>query len=215
MGAFVGAALAGLNALSGAFGSKKQTSTTNSSTTPIYDEPAASMRSWLINSYGDLMGGQPKFEENYKMGGVSNIQKSSNILDRSISDMLAARGLGRTTAGGSTMLDTGYRSGKDIADFLTQVPLTMDKRRQDILGQAGSFLSSMPTGSRSTSTTTGNIAPSSPFAGALEGGASGIGAYLGQYAAQQNFSKLLKSMKPTSGGMFSQPTSAEDYWAEP
>lgn len=204
MGAWVGAALTGLGALGSLFGPKKSTSTTNynSTSTPNLLPQDQLLMDNLTKKYGDLINGagSGEFERAYTTGGLKNINTASQRSQQAIMDMLTARGLGRTTAGGVTAGEASMNGANQTANFLNSVPLIMDQRLQAILQQAGGYEASIPKGSTvsgsQTFTGVGN-APTSPIAGLISGGAQGAATVLGQYNATQNFLNSLKNLFPT------------------
>lgn len=207
MGAFIAPIVAGLGALTGLFGQKKTTTnqTTNSSTTPVYDPATQSFKDQLMSAFSGETSPSAlaQFANNYTTAGVKNIQTGANTAENSIADVLAARGIGRTTAGAQGVGDTTQSEAGNLSTFLNQAPLLLDQRTQGLLSAAGGFLSSLPVGSSTTSNTTGTnvVAPASPVAGLVQGGASTYAGLLGQQSAQNSLANILKSINaPTTVG---------------
>lgn len=232
MGAWVGAALTGLGALSGLFAPKKTTTdqSFNNTSTPVYDPTNLAFRNQLISQWSNLAGGagSGQFQQGYTTGGLNNINKTSQQAQQSISDMLTARGLGRTTAGAGTLGDVSLSQANQTAQFLNNVPLVMDQRMQQILAGASGYQAALPVGqnqqgSSHTVTTGPGAGTGSPLAGGIMGGSAGLATYLGQINANNNFAAMLKAMGMGGGGPGATPSyspvgpvnpySAEDNWA--
>jgi hypothetical protein len=199
MGGFAPLALTGLSALAGLFGSKKQTSTTNSdsTTTPEYDPQTLALKNLLTNQYSSTINTLPAWNTSYETGGLKSIVDSSANAAQAARDALAARGIARTTAGANSVADQSYQQGKNISSFLTNAPIVEDTHRDTELGGAAGFLSSLPIATHTVgnSTTEGTAGPTSPLAGFASGGAEGLAGWLGQYTAQKNLGNILKSLK--------------------
>lgn len=201
MSAWLGAALAGLSGLSGLI-PKKQVSTTSTdqTTLPTYDPASLSFRDMLMRMFTENIKGDNTFGDNLRTEGLQNIGNTSNLAARSFGDILSSRGINRTTAGSSALGDVSYKSGRDISAFLNHLPLLLDQRKQDLLSGAGSFFSSLPTGSRVTGTSRTEGTVPGGFSGLLQGGSEGLATYLGQLNAQKNLSKILDSWKNANSG---------------
>lgn len=202
--AAIGLALTGLGALGGLFPRKQISDTTSSSTTtPNYDPQNLALRNQLLDLYQKRTSGEgaAAFQNSYTMGGLSNLRRTAATNQQSVSDMLTARGIGRTTAGGSALADTSYRSGGDFASFLNNIPMIMDQRQAANLAAAGGYQASLPVGSTTSgsSHTVGSVSGGIP--GALYGGSSALGGYLGAISAQQAFANALKGVGSPGSGM--------------
>lgn len=188
----IGLALSLLGGIGGLFGKSKQTSDTNSTTTtnPNYDPKTAAFRDFLLNSYQNNLSSLPS-QNQYQDMGLKNILHSSENVNSGVGDILASRGLSRTTGGGSTAFDTSYKQGGNVSDFLTNSPFTYQQNIAPALSSGAAFLSSLPIGTTQTSNshTVGTGGPSSPAAGFLSGGAQGLATYLGQQNAFNNWQK--------------------------
>lgn len=201
MSAWVGAALTGLSALSGLI-PHKQVSTTNTdqTTTPTYDPATATFRDKLLRLFSENLDGDQGFGAALKTGGLTNIRDTAGLADTNVGNLLTSRGINRTTAGGSALTDSNYRSAHDVSTYLNQLPIILDQRKQALLSGAGSFLSSLPTGSHTTGTSRTEGTVPGGFAGAVQGGTQGLAGYLGQLSAQQNWLKVLGKAGGGGGG---------------
>lgn len=211
MGAFIAPIIAGLSALTGGLSKQKQTSDTNSTstTTPNYDPATAAFKNLLLGLYTKNLNNLPS-QDQFTTAGVKNLTDSSDAAQSGLSDILASRGLSRTTAGGSSAFDTSYKQGQGISNFLTNAPFNYQTAIQPELSGGSAFLSSLPLGTTTTgsSHTVGTGGPSSPVAGAITGGASGLAGYLGQIQAQNSLGNILKSLGQNSsrgGSILGQP----------
>lgn len=190
---WIGPVLTGVSALAGLFGGKKQqNATVDKTVNPVYDDKQLSMRNYLMDAFTNNLQNDQGFGDAYKTTGLSNIANTYARSSNAVGDILSSRGIGRTTAGANALTDTTYRAGGAISNFLNNLPIVLDQRRQGLLQNAGNFFSSLPTGSHTTgydntSQTTGGGA-----SGLIGGGASGLAAWLGALQAQNTLGKLLK-----------------------
>lgn len=201
MATWVTAALGGLSALGGLFGSKKTTTDSTNTITPKLTPGQTGLQNNVIGGWNQLLNGSGdgSFQDAYTTGGLKNINTSQNNAQQAIMDMLTARGLGRTSAGAGTLGDVSLSGASQTANFLNSVPMIMDARRQAILAGSGGFSNAMPVGQTQNlhSVSTGP-APTSPLAGAISGLSQGLATGLGQYNAQQSFADMLKQMYPAT-----------------
>lgn len=200
--AAIPAILSGAGFLSGLFGGKsKQSGTINQTTTntPSFDPLAGGFRDFLINQFQSNLKDNPQFDQNYINSGVKNIQKSTASANDALNSLLESRGLTRTTAGANLGGEQAYRAGSQISDFLTQAPLTLDQRRQQLLQNAGGFFATLPYSTSQTTTgkTTGNYTGGGVGAG-ISQGAQGLAAYLGQLSAMKNLKGILGGGGPST-----------------
>jgi len=195
----IGGLLSALGGLGGAF-AKPQTSdtTSNSSTTPQYDPQNLALRNQLLQLYADRTSGKgaTDFQNSYTLGGLNNLRRTAGVNQQAVSDMLTARGIGRTTAGGSALADTSYRTGSGFADFLNNIPMIMDQRQAANLSAAGGYQASLPVGSNTTGTSHTVGLTGGGIGGAIQGVASTAAGYMGAVQAQNSFDKILKGMYP-------------------
>jgi hypothetical protein len=198
------ALLTGASFLGGLFGGKsKNSGTINQTTTntPTYDPLAGGFRDYLINQFQNNLQDNPQFDSSYIAGGVKNIQRSTGVANDALQSLLESRGLARTTAGASLGGEQAYRAGSQISDFLTQAPLTLDQRRQQLLTNAGGFFSTLPYSTSQTTTgkTTGNYTGGGVGQG-ISHGAQDLAAFLGQMSAMKNLQKILDGSGGPAGG---------------
>lgn len=202
MGAFIMPILAGLSGLAGAFGSKKQVSdtTSNSTTTPNYDPATLAFKNQLMNLFTNNLNNLPT-QSQFQTAGLKNIQEQSGNAQSGLEDILAAHGLSRTTAGGTSAFDTSYKEGQGVSNFLTNAPFNYQSAIQPTLSNASGFLSSLPIGTTTngTSHTVGTGGATSPLAGGIVSGASTLAGFLGQQQAQNSLGNILKTLGQSNG----------------
>lgn len=196
MGFAIPALLTGASFLGGLFGNKQKNSGTIDQTTtntPTYDPLAGGFRDFLISQFQNNLQDNPQFDQNYINSGVKNIQRSTGVANDALQSLLESKGLTRTTAGANLGGEQAYRAGSQISDFLTQAPLTLDQRRQQLLQNAGGFFATLPysTSQHTVGKTTGNYTAGGGLSGGISGGAQGLAAYLGQLSAMNNLKKIL------------------------
>lgn len=194
MGAWVGAALAGLSSLGGLFGKQKSTTDSTTTSTPTYDPTNQAFRDQLIKAFESNISSNNGFDKAYTDSGIQNIQRNAQTGFNSLGDVLSSRGIGRTTAGANVAAQGSYNAGNQLSQFLNNAPLVLDQRRQQILGAAGGYQSSLPVGSTQVAHSTTVGGPSSPGAGFVQGGAQGLAGWLGQLSAQSSLGNILKSI---------------------
>lgn len=182
-----------LSGLGGAFGKQKQVSDTTNTTTPNYDPASLAFKNFLLQKFTDLSAGQPAWNKAYEASGLQNILRSAQVSGTAANDILAARGLNRTTAGANSIMDQSQQQGRSVSGFLNQAPIVEQQQNLNNLNAGGSFLSSLPVGSTNISHTVGTGGPSSPVTGFIGGGAQGLAAALGQKTANDSFAKILKN----------------------
>lgn len=210
MGAWIGPVLTGVSALAGLFGGskQKQNATVDKTVMPSYDPQQQAFRDYLISAFRGNLENDQGFGAGYKTSGLQSIADASNTAGNSVASILAARGLGRTTAGAFATGDRNYRAGSQISNFLQNLPLVLDQRRQNLLQGAGSFFSSLPAGTHTTGYDNTSITggPTSPVAGLVGGASQGIASWLGALNAQNILKNLgIGAPKTPSAGN-------SDYW---
>lgn len=196
---FIPAAITGLSAIAGLFGNKQKSQGTVDQTTtntPTFDPTSQAFRDQLIGMFTGRLNGAGSdgtFQQAYTGQGLKNILNTSQTANDALSNILASRGLSRTTAGGFGQAQLGYNQGNSITNFLNSVPLTMDARTSQLMRDAGGFFSSIPYGTSShvTGRTTGNYTYGGGAGGAIQGGAQGLAGYLGQLSAQNSLYNIM------------------------
>lgn len=169
-------------------GTQTQSGNTNSSTnpnlSPIQQQLANLFSSGATNLYNqgtDLTG--------YKQAGLQTINQNSDITNKAISNMLAARGQSFSPAAANPLISARINQGNQQTQFLQSLPLLQRSLQQQNLGGLLSAFSAMPVGQSSTGstngttttsgTTTGNGAISgNPLAGLFGGAGAGLAATL-------------------------------------
>lgn len=154
-------ALSGISALAGLFGSKNQkqssnsTSTENFSTsnTPTFDPATEIMKKLLMDKFLGRTEDDSDYFSGFATEGLKNINAGADAADTSIENILASRGLGRTSAGASSRIGNQLNRVNAQSSFLNSIPQMQDTRnRQNLLDAAG-FFNVIPTGTSSTGTT--------------------------------------------------------------
>lgn len=216
-------AMAGLSALGGLFGTKKQTSdtTSNSTTTPNYDSQSLYLKNQLLGNYSDILKNLPQWNSAYETGGLKNIAAAAQNSGQAAQDILAQRGIARTTAGAGSLVDQSQQQGRNVSSFLTNAPIVENTNALNTYGGAGSFLASLPVGTTTSgsSHTVGTGGPTSPIAGLLGGGVQGLAGVLGQQSANNSLASILKNLGLNSNGTGSVTNSDAsgthpDYWED-
>lgn len=230
MAAFIAPLLSGISGLAGLFGggtqqknattqntsgTQTQSGSTSGSTTPnlspIQQQLANLFSNGAINQYNqgtDLTG--------YKQAGLQTINSNSDITNKSISNMLAARGQSFSPAASNPLISARINQGNQQTQFLQSLPLLQRSLQQQNLSGLLSAFSAMPVGQTSSgstngtttsnSTTTGNGAISgNPLAGLFGGAGAGLAATL----------PLLYGNKPTSPYGLPNDNTAGNYNGEP
>lgn len=218
--------------LGGLFGGNKTsgTSTTNSTSTPVYGAGQQALLNQLLAAFQGSTSPTSlnQFGQSYTNQGLANIQQEAGQASQSLQDVLASRGLARTGAGAAITAGNQYSSGQNIANFLNQAPITLANYKNSLLSSAGGFLSSLPVGSTTSSTTnqTGTVGPISALAGGITGGVSTAAGLYSSQQAQQSLANILNSINAqqtplgTSGPGYGpnnvygpqQPTASQDSY---
>lgn len=213
---WIGPVLTGVSALAGLFGGsrQRQNNTVDKTVMPTMDPQQQSFRDYLINAFRGNLEGDRGFGSAYTTGGLQNILDTTSTAARAGASSLAARGLGRTTAGGYGLGDQSYRAGSQISSFLNNVPIVLDQRRQNLLKDAGGFFSTLPTGTHTTGydNTSVTAGPTSPLAGFAGGATQGLAGWLGQLNTMNILDKLYKQGK-TAAGTPSVPVYNDDWYS--
>jgi hypothetical protein len=171
-------ALGGLLANRGAKSKQDQTQNIDQLTAPEYDPQTMYMRNFLMDQYLNRIRGDEDFFGGYATEGLNQINQGSNIASQNIENILASRGLGRTTAGASSAVQNQLNRLMQQNSFLNQIPLLRDQRAQSNLVGASGFFNQLPVASRRTGTTTGET-DASTGGNMLGGGFSSLATMLG------------------------------------
>ena len=153
-------AISGISALGGLLSNRKKTlettqdfkSTDNIDSTnmPTYDPQQQIMRSLLMNQFLGRTEDDSDFFRGYQREGIGNINQQANLNDESIQNLLANRGLGRTSAGASALIGNQLNRGRQISSLNNQIPLMADARRRQNLMDASGFFGQLPVGQHVT-----------------------------------------------------------------
>ena len=155
-------AISGISALAGLFGNRKkqieQSSTSNesfnTSNTPTYDASTEIMKKLLMDRFLGRTEDDNDFFSGYTNSGLSNINRGFDSNSLNIENILASRGLGRTSAGVSSLVGNQINRGSQIASLLNSIPLLADERARTNLTDAAGFFNMIPTGTTSSGTST-------------------------------------------------------------
>lgn len=201
MGAFVAPIIAGLGALTGLFGGPQAFSnTTNSTTTPNLTGPQSDLINSLFSNYQGQINNVPAWNQAYVNNGTNNILKNALASAQNANDITSQRGIARTTAGAQALNDQSQQQGSQLSTFLNQAPIAEQSNLTSLLNNAGSFAATVPTGSSTSSTSSGyGNAPANPIGGAVTGGATALAGILGQQSAQSSLNSILKGLNLGSG----------------
>ncbi len=189
MAIFVPALLSGIGALAGAFGNRAQTqrqeSTTtqnqNQTTRPVYDDKAAQIRDFLLQTMMGNVENSPNLGDAYLNNSIRGINSQFGTGINNIRQAMISRGLGRTSAGlAPEMALEGSRMGS-IAQAYGQVPMINYETNRNAIGDLASFFSSLPVAQNTTGTTTSNTSGTSTTPSNMLGGALGNGAQMAAF----------------------------------
>lgn len=157
-------AISGISALGGLLSNRKkeitstqdQTQTTNidQRSMPEYDPQQQQMRSMLMHQFLGRTEDDNDYWSGYRRQGIEDINQQAGLTDEAISNVLASRGLGGSSAGASSLIGSQLNRGRQISSLINQVPLMADARRRQNLLDASGFFSNLPVGSHQTGTNT-------------------------------------------------------------
>jgi hypothetical protein len=225
-------AISGISALAGLLGNKKkttqQTSTStedlSSSNMPQYDSQQQIMRSLLMNQFLGRTEDSNDYFGGYQRQGINNINTQSGLNDEAIQNILASRGLGRTSAGASSLISNQLNRGSNISGFMNSIPQMRDARNRQNMLDASSFFGQLPVGQsvtgHNTRTTTGTATdPGNPWGGAVGslattlGGLYGAGAFGGNKGTTYSGGGNVGSYPslPNQAGGWNQPYTPEGF----
>ena len=181
MAFFVPALLAGASALGSYLSGRnkqKQDSTSTrdetSVTTPEYDPQLWEGRNTLLQAYLDRLKGGQGWMTGYTGQGLRQINQVGDVRSKALSNILSARGLGSSPVAANLMGGLDSQRLTQQLDFLNEVPLLQRQMEGEDMSGLAQFISSLPKGSRSTTTGTytGNQASYGSQAGAVGSGMS-------------------------------------------
>lgn len=183
---------AGLSALGGLFGNKKKqqekynNSTTNSSTTSTSGttHDFTSEQQDLINRIMQNLAGQKSFDASgYTANGIRAINDGSSALQRSLKNVVAARGLSFSPAGFNPVAQAESNRIGQQNDFLATIPQVQQQYDQQNLENLIRGFGIMPTDTSTTSASKTDsvqnqkgteLINGNPVGGAITGGANGF-----------------------------------------
>jgi hypothetical protein len=165
------AAIAGISALSGLLGGRKQTaesnqnsnsnfsqdredsqtSNTDQTSSPSYDPFQLAIRDYLLSQFQNRANSSQNI--NGLVGqGLSNINTGGEMRQKALDAILAGRGLSRSNVAvnASNQLQSG-RIGESIG-FLNQVPQLQRQMQMEDLNNMAAFFKSLPVGQRTYGT---------------------------------------------------------------
>lgn len=147
-------ALTGISALSGLLGNRSKTSTgtrdetstekLNSLRSPVYDPRQSIMRDLLMNQFLGRTEDDNDFWGGYRRQGITDINRQSGLNDEVIANILASRGLGRSSIGGTSLVSNQLNRANQISNLNNQIPLLADARRRQNLLDASGFFGALP-----------------------------------------------------------------------
>lgn len=196
MAAFVAPlAIAGISALAGLFGNRKQKTEQestqnvdmNTTSNPILDAYTQSLQNELTGDWQQqIRGDQSHVADAYTTGIVNNENMAAAALKKNARSRAAATGSYYTpTRGGEAGIDQA-RIAHTVAAYNNQ-PLIAQQLQQQALQGAGQWFSAIPKGTAThqfgTNTTKGSTTtPSNMLGGALAGGGAALAQLYGQGA---------------------------------
>jgi hypothetical protein len=196
-------ALTGLSALSGFLSNRKKkqeqesTSTSNINTTDTFDQSNMPMLTpEAMQAYSSLMPhllnrvNQDPNMSGYAASGLRNIGSAGETARGRITQMLAQKGLGNSPAAAALFARQGDAQSGQEADFRNSIPLLSRQMQGQDLDQLLRAASALPTGMRSTGTstrtgtnvtnTTGSVTnPGDPWGGLTSGLGQGLASTFG------------------------------------
>lgn len=200
MAGFIAPILSGITGLAGLFGGGQQqktttqgttsqtgTSNTNNTTTPNLSPIQQQLVNMFTQGAQNLYNQGPTDLSGYTAGGLQQINNSSNIANKTLSNTLAARGLSYSPAAANALTANESNRVNQSASFLQQIPLLQRQLQQQNIQGLTSAFQALPTAVTSTGSGTTNTTGTTnqtqtvngnPIAGGLSGLGSGIAATL-------------------------------------
>lgn len=180
--AFFQFAIPAIAALAGGFANKSSKSSSDTTTTTTPGGGGNPLRDQIVQAYMSQIQNPMDFS-GYAASGISNINKNAQAAKKKTAESLSARGIsGPALDFALTRVDNQRFS--DVTNFQNELPLMKQNLQNQILQNAGAYLSTNPFGTTSvgkgTQTQPGNVA------GGVLGNAANTLAYLyGQGAYKQ------------------------------
>lgn len=180
------AASGGISNTEGARTSKSKQSGSSSSTetfrtTPEYDELGTQVRKLLFDQLQDRLKSSPDFVKSYISGSIKSINESSDITKRLMENTITSRGLGRTSAGATPLVNLDLSRIMQALQIKSSGPLIEEDLKSKRLQELTNFFSLQPVGQFGTTerTSTFNqegeqIGAGSVLGGILSGAGQGL-----------------------------------------
>lgn len=226
--ALIPAAISAGQAVAGALGGGKQSTTTQnqnqggafsqSSTTTPNLSPFQSQLAQLFTRGAQGLWDQSTNLSPYTTQGMQGITQQGSANRENIANSLAARGLSYSPAAATALTQNTLNTGNQQSQFLSQIPLLQRQLQQQslqqLIGAFGALPTSVTSATSGTSTGTGGGSQSvfgNPAAGAVGGGTAGLASswpLLYQAFGQPNpYSPKVPAWQPSSQG----PSSMNPY----
>lgn len=190
--------MSGISALGGILGNRSQQQTSTSkydntqtgSTTPVYDTNVRNLRDILVARYLQQLGDFDNSLTGETITGLNNINQGAESAIQQLGNILASRGI-RGPAAGFALGMPKIQQQMSSANFLNALPQQREQRLSSILGGAGGFLNSLPTGSNTTQTSSGTQSGTQTNPGnMLGGGVNSLASMLAYTWGRGGFGKI-------------------------
>lgn len=176
----------GISAAAGFFGggdkkqdtSSTQQSNSSSTSTPNLSPQQQSLINQIIKGASDQYN-QSQDLSGFTAGGLQNINNNSNIQSKTVSNLLASRGLSYSPAAVTALSNPESNKLSQSSSFLNSIPLLQRQMKEDSLTTLMKSFGLLPTSvtntSSSSSSGTGQqVQQGNPIAGALAGAGAGL-----------------------------------------
>lgn len=127
-----------------------QAFSTTGSQIPVFDPETLGLRNLLIQAFQSGVVNPQSIASAATANQIQALNQSSALLDRLVQQRLATRGLGSSPVGASISANLANDRISQIIQTLAQQPMLEEQLRQQILSNAGQFLSSLPVGRQTT-----------------------------------------------------------------
>jgi hypothetical protein len=214
---------AGLSALAGLFGGKKQQETqTNQNTTQNFNQNTSSSNTPNLNPFQQQLaqlftqGSIDRYNKDlnltpYTQQGMQQIAGQGAANNKIISNILAQRGLSYSPAAATGLTQNALNTGGQMNQFLSGIPLLRRDMEQDNLKGLMQAFSVQPVGSTSTGSSSGtstgtmtgtNVQSGNPAAGFFGGLGAGLFAPNQSGGDGTNLNQIINSIwKPKPAGL--------------